>query len=43
LGYSEYKYIFGVVALNEELDISKMSEILIKEELSKAIEGKVVK
>jgi phosphatidylethanolamine-binding protein (PEBP) family uncharacterized protein len=42
LGHGEHRYMFDVVGLNEKLDASKLSEIATKEELSKAIEGKVV-
>ena len=42
LGHGEHRYMFDVVGLKEKIDRKALSEMPSKEELSKAIEGKVV-
>ncbi|KAF2243491.1 PEBP-like protein [Trematosphaeria pertusa] len=42
LGHGPHRYFYELVALNEKLDPATMSKVPTKEEVAKAIEGKVV-
>jgi phosphatidylethanolamine-binding protein (PEBP) family uncharacterized protein len=42
LGHGEHRYMFDVIGLKEKLDAKNLNEIPTKEDLSKAIDGKVV-
>jgi len=43
LGYGVYRYMFDVVALREKLDREELIAVLTKEEVARAVEGKVVR